>query len=434
MRSRQSTSTSPAPAGLLCTPSKRTHSDTSDYGLGDGDDDLPRHRKAARIDTPSLDLRESPRSPVEDPNFHRFEARQQETVPSPKLLESPRSPLEEIKGRPLETSHALVPHDDSLEDAIKRGRQRFERTRGPVEEESPRSPIEEIDLTQDTTDSPPSQPLPTPAATPARARQLHDIPEPSSRYKPQASTTDETVMYRDPHQFSLKPPYWKRWTPKMYSTFADELRAQFDATVFAKQLGRPVEEIQHVFNAVVCNPLYDAKKAQRRGEKGMVETFLQVNDHGTPVRKWSDKPNDEKIEGELKKVTGDGKVELILKDGNEMVMDVKSMHKDDVAYLKSAVSESEYETLRRAGGQEMEQIFALVDKTGTQMREWGRKSGKTIRAEFNTLVGDGEVQLLLEDGSAMDMHAKSMSKDDATYLKRIISGKEYEELKEASKQ
>lgn len=127
--------------------------------------------------------------------------------------------------------------------------------------------------------------LPTPTQTPQK-KTFQKILDTADRYVPM---TVDGIEIKNPMEFCLKPAYWNRWAPKLYSEFAEHLRRSFAPATFAERNGLTVEEVQAVFSAVVCSPLYAAAEATKRGEEGMMEIFEAYNRYGTPVRGWGEK-------------------------------------------------------------------------------------------------------------------------------------------------
>ncbi|KAK3058846.1 hypothetical protein LTR09_000411 [Extremus antarcticus] len=176
----------------------------------------------------------------------------------------------------------------------------------------------------------------TSAPTPQKERALYDIPEIAERYVPQLSDAD--VLLRDPQTFALKPAFWRRWKGPRYALFAEYLRLHFDPVPFAQKTGLPVEEVNHVFSTLVCNPLYDAKEAGKRGEEGMQEIFEMYRERGAVSRGWG--KTDAKQLGELGGVEA-GKVQLILEDGSKASMEAEELSEVDVKYLRQTLTKED---------------------------------------------------------------------------------------------
>lgn len=151
--------------------------------------------------------------------------------------------------------------------------------------------------------------------------ELHD------RYVPDYSTAKD-ITYKDPRKFSLKPPCWEKWTQEDYSKTAEFLQAlNYEQLGF--ELGKPVEEVRHVLNALLVGPLYDFQRASCRGARGIRSLFELYNEHGTPMRLWTDK----EILGELDGVT-DQKVHLILDNGDKGSVGKEDLTERDLLYLE----------------------------------------------------------------------------------------------------
>jgi hypothetical protein len=169
------------------------------------------------------------------------------------------------------------------------------------------------------------------------------MPELADRYIPKASTADG-IQYTSPQKFSLKPAYWSAWRPKDYTTLAQHLCMQFDPVSLSQELNKPVEEISHMFFAVVRNPLIDAKVACKRGKDGMLEILAHYAEHGTTTRTWSDKLGGKKIKGELSCVYK-GIVEIIREDGIKGGLALADLSEDDMKYLKKTLREEDAQSL-----------------------------------------------------------------------------------------
>lgn len=174
----------------------------------------------------------------------------------------------------------------------------------------------------------------TAAACPATPRKLYDLPEIADRYAPIRSTIDD-VVYRDPSKFSLKPPFWERWKTDEYRKFAQYLEC-FDLVPLARELGKPVEEVYHMYHAVVTKPLYDARKANNKGLQGMKGWFKLYNEYGTPSRVWAE---DEDRRGELDDITH-RTIHLILqKTGTKCKVKLEELREDDFEWIQENIEE-----------------------------------------------------------------------------------------------
>lgn len=171
-----------------------------------------------------------------------------------------------------------------------------------------------------------------PANASATLRKLYDSPELADRYVPLYSTIED-VVYRDSAKFALKPPCWEKWKPKEYHQFAQYLEC-VDLTPLARQLDKPLEEVYHMYHAVVVNPLYDARKASSKGVQGMKGWFRLYNEYGTPCRVWAD---DEDKNGELDNIA-DGTVHLILQEsGNKCHVKLDDLSESDLEWIQENV-------------------------------------------------------------------------------------------------
>ncbi|KAK5128044.1 hypothetical protein LTR85_005161 [Meristemomyces frigidus] len=173
---------------------------------------------------------------------------------------------------------------------------------------------------------------------------LHSLLELADQYIPRTSTAEQ-VEYSNPKKFCVKPAYWKRWDACTYASFANELRSQFDPVPFARKHRIPLEEVQEVFSAIVCNPLYDAAEAKRRGEEGMQELLDAYNKYGTPSRRWG-KVGGKIVEGELARIE-EGVVVLTGREtGNKCKLPAVQLNDADIEDLRATVTESEMEMLK----------------------------------------------------------------------------------------
>lgn len=162
-------------------------------------------------------------------------------------------------------------------------------------------------------------------------RRLYDLPEYADRYTPIFSTLEQ-VVYRDPYAFSIKPPCWEKWKPEEYRAFADHLEL-VDLKPLSRSLGKPVEEIYHMYHTLVTGPLLDASNAALRGEEGMESLFELHNNHGTPNRSWTA----EGLRAEFEHVSF-LTVHLILEEsGIKRKIKLADLTNDDLAWIKQNV-------------------------------------------------------------------------------------------------
>lgn len=182
------------------------------------------------------------------------------------------------------------------------------------------------------------------------------IPEAADRYVPSINVAENTE-YRSPYKFCMKPPFWQKWSGNDYLSFVEELRSQFgtclmplirsetnnlpDPHPFSRRTGKPVEEVLHVWSALVAAPLYDTIEAKKRGEEGMQKQFEVLNKFGTPNRPWADG----KFHGELHNIKA-GTVLLITQaEGNKEEVKVPDLSKADLNYLKTALDDAHWKVL-----------------------------------------------------------------------------------------
>lgn len=190
-----------------------------------------------------------------------------------------------------------------------------------------------------------TQTLPTPDNTPEK-NALYRLPELADRYVAKTSTV-EGIEYTNPKKFALKPAYWRRWTKRHYSAFAEHLRAKFDPLPFARETGIPVEEVKHLFSSLVCNPLYFADEAKKRGEEGMQEIMELYEKCGTRSRPWGvDENGGKKMVGELHGVAP-GIVKIILRNGSIGELKLSELSKYDERYLKETLTVEDIEEIKK---------------------------------------------------------------------------------------
>ena len=110
------------------------------------------------------------------------------------------------------------------------------------------------------------------------------------------------------------------------------MRSQFDPVPFAKEFGLPVDEVTHVLSGLVCNTLYFAKRATKRGEDGMNQILNMYVANGTPTQPWG-KLEDGKarLMGELSGVAM-RTVEIILRNGNKYAVQLSQLSDVDIKY------------------------------------------------------------------------------------------------------
>ncbi|KAI7471227.1 hypothetical protein KC351_g12220 [Hortaea werneckii] len=227
-------------------------------------------------------------------------------------------------------------------DAVRKGVERTEQTRSSA-------PQETIDLCDDDEDTTPTAP-PLPSTPPTSVQQLdeppaaphktseEELPQPSASADRYSTIARNGVEISNSHKFCLKPPFWKRWTAAHYAQFADYLRAQFDPVPLARQWGITVEEIRAVFYAVVCNPLYDAEEATRRGEEGVMRLMEFAKRYGTPTRRGG-KPGGKRVRGEFDGVENGQVVVIGEATGKQYCISREELSQVDEEYLQHAMGE-----------------------------------------------------------------------------------------------
>ncbi|KAK0291040.1 hypothetical protein LTR35_001761 [Friedmanniomyces endolithicus] len=257
---------------------------------------------------------------------------------------------------------------------------------------------------------------------PLSSRPLHQIPEIASRFIPKTSTA-ENIEYTNPQKFSLKPPYWKRWTPQHYARFAEHLQAQFDPLPFAREQNIPVDEVMHCFTSVVCQPLWDADTAVRKGEEGMVAQMEAVGKFGTPSRWWGREVRDgervvgRRVFGELTGVER-GVVVLATGEGSKCCLRLVDLGEEDVGFLKGMLSGRDRGMLWEG------HAVGVPYSMGTGLRTWTmRGNGKKAFAEV-VGVGEGVVVLLLENEKRPTIKVDQLVDGDAAYLRTVLSKKD----------
>ena len=216
----------------------------------------------------------------------------------------------------------------------------------------PTTPLRQMSPGAPATPTAPARPartLPISDNTPQDERTLYELPELAERYVLKTSIA-EAVEYSNPHKFCLRPAYWRKWESRHYSKFAEHLRAQFDPIPFAQETGLPVEEVQHMFTALVCNPLNFPKEAKKRGEEGMQEILELYQKYGTLVRSWGKhEKGEKKVTGELYSVEL-GVVNIILDSGSMGEVKICELSAADVEYLKETLTKEENRKLKEQQG------------------------------------------------------------------------------------
>ncbi|KAK4898714.1 hypothetical protein LTR27_003887 [Elasticomyces elasticus] len=321
-------------------------------------------------------------------------------------------------------SHTTAVNTDAMQPTIEQQLHASTRARGASPE--PRhTPAPTVPQQEDEADAssevglPSRPPSEAPPSIPLENRALHDIPELADRYIPKVSTVDD-VEYTNPSKFCLKPPFWNRWQPRQYEKFACYLRETFDPTIFAREEGMPVEEVQHVFTAIVCRPLRDAGEARRRGEEGMAELMEAAKKHGMPFRRYGKEERGEdgklvkqRIYGELIGVEKGGIV-LALRNGNKHIMPVAELVDEDVTFLFVNIS-----------AQDRLVVWETADRVPyiptSKLRTWTlERDGRKCEARLAGIVGPGEVDLAKGDGTKVRMKVEKFVDADRVYLRGFL--------------
>jgi hypothetical protein len=188
-------------------------------------------------------------------------------------------------------------------------------------------------------------PTPTVAATPSSLSALHKIPAIAPAYVPVYVSPDSPVKLRDSKQFCIKPPFWKRWPRDQYRALAHYLEENIDLVPFAAQENLTVEEVQHIYQAVVVEPLLDeTEKLAAVGQK-RIENMFKAYDKtkGKSWRKWGD--DDISVEGDLGGVRP-GIVQLTGKNADLIEVPFRKLKDVDKEFVLSLLSEEELAILK----------------------------------------------------------------------------------------
>ncbi|OQO11009.1 hypothetical protein B0A48_05264 [Cryoendolithus antarcticus] len=180
---------------------------------------------------------------------------------------------------------------------------------------------------------------PTPV-TPTPQRLLKDIPVLSPRYHKTYNSPLSTTPLKDPSTFSLKPPYWQRWPTPMYTALANEFRRQFDAEPFAAEHGKSVEEVEHIFHALIYEPMQSQAEKLRKLCEAKVEKRMKVlNGCGEKMRKWD--IGKTRFTAELYGVK-EGVVVFVNEKGEEIEAVFRRLGMADQEYIKGLASEEDW--------------------------------------------------------------------------------------------
>jgi hypothetical protein len=195
---------------------------------------------------------------------------------------------------------------------------------------------------------------PDPAPTPATAADapqyslsaLLKIPPVAPTYVPIYVSPDSPVKLRDSKQFCMHPPFWKRWPKDQYVALARYLQEKIDLVPFAEQENLTVEKVQHVYHAVVIEPLLvETDKLAVVGQKRIERMFKAYDkDVGMTWRKWGD--SESNVEGELGGV-GPGIVQITGKNADLIEVPWRKMTKANKEYVWSLLPEAERAILMR---------------------------------------------------------------------------------------
>lgn len=210
---------------------------------------------------------------------------------------------------------------------------------------------------QETNDAGFPTPQPTPrkdsttatsATTPQKpTSKLHSTPVIAPAYVPEYISTDSHVKLKDPKQFCVHPPFWKRWPAHRYARFATFLQETINLVPFAEQEGLTVEEAQHVFHAVVTEPLLDeTEKLADVGTKRMEGIFRVLNSQVglTKWRKWGSEVSS--VKGEVCGVRP-GVVQLVGEEGQLIEVPFMKLGKADFEFVLKLVTKEERSVLLR---------------------------------------------------------------------------------------
>ncbi|KAK6439836.1 hypothetical protein LTR95_003954 [Oleoguttula sp. CCFEE 5521] len=201
------------------------------------------------------------------------------------------------------------------------------------------SPTTPTTLSQQRTAASSALNTPTPV-TPTPQRLLKDIPVLSPRYHKTYNSPLSTTPLKDPSTFSLKPPYWQRWPTSMYTALAQEFRRQFDAEPFATKHGKSVEEVEHIFHALIYEPLQSQSEKVRKFCEARVEKRMKLlNDCGERMRKWD--IGKTRITAELYGVK-EGVVVFVNEKGEETEAVFRKLGIADQEYIKGLASEEDW--------------------------------------------------------------------------------------------
>lgn len=175
---------------------------------------------------------------------------------------------------------------------------------------------------------------------------LHKIPAIAPEYVPVYVSPDSPVKLRDSKQFCIKPPFWKRWSKHQYLALAHYLEENINLVPFAEHEGLTVEEVQHVYQAVVVEPLRaETDKVAEAGQKRIENMFKAYNKtDGKTWRKWGD--GDSSVKADLGGVRP-GIVQLTGKNADLIEVPFRKLNDVDKEFVLSLLPEEELAILMR---------------------------------------------------------------------------------------
>jgi len=198
----------------------------------------------------------------------------------------------------------------------------------------------------------PADPTPNKATTAAAPQKplsaLHKIPAIAPQYVPVYISPDSPVKLRDSKQFCINPPFLNRWPKDQYLALAHYLEENINLVPFAEQQGLTVEEVQHIYQAVVVEPLLqETDKLAEAGQK-RIETMFKTYDKtkGKSWRKWGDEASS--VEGDLGGVRP-GIVQLTGKNADLIEVPLRKLNEIDKNFVLAMISEEEHAILMREG-------------------------------------------------------------------------------------
>jgi hypothetical protein len=214
----------------------------------------------------------------------------------------------------------------------------------PMTSENPLPTSQSITISDLVDSAPTSATATTAAQYPPSA--LLKIPPVAPAYVPVYVSPDSPVKLRDSKQFCIHPPFWKRWPMDQYVALARYLQEKIDLVPFAEQENLTVEEVQHVYHAVVVEPLLvETDKLAVVGQKRIERMFKAYDkDVGMTWRKWSD--GESSVEGELGGVRP-GIVQITGKKADLVEVPWRKMTDADKKYVWDLLPEAERAILLR---------------------------------------------------------------------------------------